>query len=78
MADTPTIRVRAVGDVLVPRVAEDGTPVVSTTKGRYVARDAQKRALPAGEAVPDTHYYRAEVAAGALALAPDPAPEVTP
>lgn len=68
MATTPTIRVRAVGDLLVPRVDADGTPVVSKTKGRYAGRDAQKHPLPDGEPVPDVHYYRAELEAGALEL----------
>lgn len=67
------IRVRAVGDGLVPRVDAAGAPVVSTSKGRYVARDKARRPTPAGELVPDVHYYRAELAAGSLALADEPA-----
>lgn len=67
------IRVRAVGDGLVPRVDVAGAPVVSTSKGRYVARDKDRRPTPDGELVPDVHYYRAEITAGSLALADEPA-----
>jgi hypothetical protein len=74
MKTPPMIRVRAVGDARVPRVAADGVPEASNTKGRFVARDRAKAALPDGELVPDTTYYRAEIAAGSLELAPEPTP----
>jgi hypothetical protein len=59
---TRTLRVRAVGDGLLPLIHPDG----GTVMGRYCGRDRDGKPLAAGELVPADAYHLRAIAEGAL------------
>ena len=54
------IRIRAVGERLLPLVATDG----ALLRGRYAGRDKAGAPLPDGELVDETSYYVRAVSRG--------------
>lgn len=70
---TAKIRVEAVDDLRV-------TPCASgvLAQGAAVGRDRKGNAIPGGELVEDSAYYRRRIARGELRLVPDAPPESAP